>query len=74
MRASDGGTSRGLNNERDKMHSKLRTLEAEIKLLENNIGFFAGTKSSFVAEVEQKIEKAKVERDELVAKIKLLKD
>lgn len=75
MRDGDNkGGGHALSSERDKLAFKLRSLEADIKLLENNIGFFSGSKSSasLMADVQHKIDKARAEREELLAKIKVL--
>lgn len=63
-----------LRNERDKLFNRLRQLESDIALWENNIGFFARTKNAeaMIQEVERKIKKAKEEIILLEEKIKLI--
>lgn len=66
------GTSRGNNKmrfERDKYVGKLKQLESDLILLNNNIGFFANTKNaeSLIEDVNRKIEDTK-------EKIKFLKE
>lgn len=75
--AMRGGDNRGggrTNTEHDKLFARMRSLEADITLLENNIGFFGKSKNAaaLVADVERKIEKARAELAEIVAKIKIL--
>lgn len=70
--ASFSESSRGQNKmrfERDKYMSKLKQLENDLVLLDNNIGFFAKSKNaeSLIEDVKQKIEQTK-------EKIELLKD
>lgn len=61
-------------SERDRLIQKIKTVESEILTLENNIGFFAHSKNaeSLVAEVNNKIKKAKDDIIELKLKIKIL--
>lgn len=63
-----------IRQERDKLFNKLRQVESDIALWENNIGFFAKTKNaeSMIQEVERKIAKAKEEITVLEEKIKLI--
>ncbi len=63
-----------MRGERDRLYNKVKQLEAEIALLENNIGFFSNSKNAeaMVADVRRKIEKAKQEREMAVEKIKLI--
>ena len=54
---------RRLRSERERLYNKVRQLEQEIGLLENNIGFFAKSKNAeaLVADVRAKIERAREE-------------
>ncbi|MDE7123802.1 MAG: hypothetical protein K2N93_05810, partial [Alistipes sp.] len=54
--------------------NKVRQLEQEIALLENNIGFFARSKNAeaLVADVRAKIDRARDEMQSLVEKVKIL--
>jgi hypothetical protein len=58
--ASDKG-NRAMRSEREKLVFKLRQLESDIALWENNIGFFAKSKNAdtMIAEVNSKIAKAR---------------
>lgn len=63
-----------LRTERDKLYNKVRQLEQEIALLENNIGFFSKSKGaeSLIADVKEKTERAKRELAETIEKVKLI--
>ncbi len=63
-----------LRTERDRLYNKVRQLEQDIATLENNIGFFSKSKGAetLIADVQQKIERAKRELAEAVEKIKLI--
>jgi tRNA/tmRNA/rRNA uracil-C5-methylase (TrmA/RlmC/RlmD family) len=66
--------SRKVRNERDKFFTKIKQLESDIVLWENNIGFF--TKSSnadtMIREVEEKIENAKKMIKTLEEKVRMI--
>ena len=70
------GGERRLRSEREKLYNRVRQLEQEVATLENNIGFFSKSKGaeSFIAEVEEKIAKAKRDIADTIAKIKLIDD
>jgi len=72
MDASDDG--RRLSRERNYLSNKLRTLQEEITVWENNIGFFSSSKQSnkLKEDFEKKIEKAKRELEILKGKIKAI--
>ena len=63
-----------LRSERERLYNKVKQLEADIALLENNIGFFAHSKNaeSMINDVRVKIEKAKAEMAETIEKVKLI--
>lgn len=69
----EGGQKR-LQSEREKLYNKVRQLEQEIQLLENNIGFFANSKSaeSLIAGVREKIERAKQEMASTIEKVRMI--
>jgi hypothetical protein len=60
--------------ERDKYISKLKQLENDIVVWENNIGFFAKSKNaeSMIADVQRKIQQGKDEIKFLEEKIRLI--
>jgi hypothetical protein len=63
-----------LRNEREKLYNKVRQMEQDIALLENNIGFFSKSKNAeaLIADVREKIERSKREMGEIIEKIKLI--
>ena len=65
---------RRLRTERERLYNKVRQLEQEIALLENNIGFFAKSKNAeaLVADVRAKIDRAREEMAAAVEKVKLI--
>ena len=65
-----------LKVEREKLALKLKQVESDIVLLENNIGFFAKSKNaeSVIYDVKHKIEKAKELAEELKEKLRLMDD
>ncbi|MFI3291904.1 MAG: DUF349 domain-containing protein [Rikenellaceae bacterium] len=69
-----GAGDNRMRGERDRMLGKVKQLESEIALLENNIGFFSKSKGAeaLIADVNRKIEKARQEKADIIAKIKLI--
>ena len=63
-----------MRSERERLYNKVRQLEQDIALLENNIGFFSKSKGAeaMIAEVQQKIERAKRELSEAIEKVKMI--
>ena len=63
-----------LRSERERLYNKVKQLEADIALLENNIGFFSHSKGaeSMINDVRAKIAKAKAEMAEAIEKVKLI--
>ncbi len=66
--------SRSVHNERERLYNKVKQMEADINLLENNIGFFAKSKNAeaMIRDVNAKIDKLKEEKALLVEKIDLI--
>jgi len=66
--------SRKVRNERDKFFTKIKQLEGDIVLWENNIGFFAKSTNAdtMIREVEEKIESAKKMIKTLEEKVKMI--
>ncbi len=66
--------NRRISGERDKLANKLKQLETDIGLLENNIGFFANTKNaeSMIKEVQDKIDNARNEMKLIEKKINVI--
>ena len=71
--AGTGATGR-LRHEREKLYGKVRQLESDIATLENNIGFFGHSKNAeaMIADVRDKIVKAKEEMAATIEKINLI--
>ena len=69
-----GAGDRRLRSERERLYNKVRQLEQEIALLENNIGFFAKSKNAeaLVADVRAKIDRAREEMAATVEKVRLI--
>lgn len=63
-----------LRFERDRLYNKVKQLESEIALLENNIGFFANSKNaeSMIRDVKDKIERTREEMAATIEKINLI--
>jgi len=66
--------SRKVRNERDKFFTKIKQLESDIVLWENNIGFFAKSTNAdtMIREVEDKIENAKKMIKTLEEKVRMI--
>lgn len=66
--------SKKLRNEREKFYAKIKQLENDIVLWENNIGFFAKSSNAdtMIKEVEEKIENAKKMIKTLEEKVKMI--
>jgi hypothetical protein len=70
---------RGLSKvrqEREKYMAKLKQLETDLILLDNNIGFFANSKNAqaLIADVNQKIEDTREKIEQLKDKIRIIDD
>jgi len=72
--ASEGGNDRRMRHERERLYNKFKQLEADVALLENNIGFFAKSKNAeaMIRDVNEKIARSKEEMATLVEKINLI--
>ncbi|MCC8062288.1 MAG: DUF349 domain-containing protein, partial [Rikenellaceae bacterium] len=68
------GGSRRLGQERDRLYNKIRQIEGDIQIWENNIGFFARSKNAeaLMKEVQNKIARAKEQINTLIEKIRLI--
>jgi hypothetical protein len=74
MMKSGPEANRRLSKERMALSTKMKHLQDDIALWENNIGFFANSKQAnkLKLEFEHKIERAKKELEEIKAKMKVL--
>ena len=63
-----------LRSEREKLYNKVRQMEQDIALLENNIGFFSKSKNAeaLIADVREKIERTKRDMADAIEKIRLI--
>lgn len=63
-----------LRTERDRLYGRVRQLEQEIALLENNVGFFSRSKNAeaMVAEVRNKIERVREELRATIEKVRII--
>ena len=63
-----------LRSERDRLYGKVRQMEQDIALLENNIGFFSKSKNAeaMVADIREKIDRAKRELQDTVEKVRMI--
>ena len=70
----EGNADRRVRHERDRLYNKLKQVEADIALLENNIGFFAKSKNAeaMIRDVNAKIEKLKEEMAVIIEKINVI--
>lgn len=71
---SNPRAARKVRNEREKFYTKIKQLEGDIVLWENNIGFFAKSSNAetMIKEVEEKIAEAKRNIKILEEKVKLI--
>ncbi len=69
----EGGT-RKLNQERERLYNKIRQIEGDIQIWENNIGFFAKSKNAeaLMKEVQNKIARAKEQIATMTEKIRMI--
>ena len=73
-RVSTMKSSGQLRSERERLFNKVRQMEQDIALLENNIGFFSKSMNAeaLIADVREKIERTKRDMAELIEKIRLI--
>ena len=71
---SNPRAARKVQNEREKFYSKIKQLESDIVLWENNIGFFAKSTNAdkMIMEVQEKIADARKNIKVLEEKVKLI--
>ena len=67
-------SDRRVRSERERLYNKVRQLEQDIALLENNIGFFSKSKNAdtMIADIRDKIAKAKQELQLTIEKVQLI--
>ncbi len=69
-----GAGDKRIRQERDKLYNKVRQMESEIALLENNIGFFSKSSNAeaMIRDVKEKIARTKADMNAAIEKIKLI--
>ena len=74
LQGMKGSGDKRLRNERERLFNKVRQMEQDIALLENNIGFFSKSKNAdaMISEIRDKIAKAKQELQLSIEKIHLI--
>ena len=63
-----------LRSERERLYNKVRQLEQDIALLENNVGFFSKSKNAeaVVADIREKIAASKQQLQDLIEKVRMI--
>jgi predicted DNA-binding protein YlxM (UPF0122 family) len=74
MQGIKGAGDKRLRSERERLYNKVRQMEQDIALLENNIGFFSKSKNAdaMIADIKEKIAKAKRELQDTIEKVRLI--
>ena len=74
LQGMKSGAEKRMRSERERLYNKVRQMEQDIALLENNIGFFSKSKNAdaMIADIRDKIAKAKQELQLTIEKINLI--
>lgn len=74
LQSMKGSGDKRLRSERERLYNKVRQMEQDIALLENNIGFFSKSKNAeaMIADIREKIAKAKRELQDTIEKVRLI--
>ena len=74
LQGMKGSDDKRLRNERERLYNKVRQMEQDIALLENNIGFFSKSKNAevMIADIREKIAKSKQELQDTIEKVRLI--
>ena len=74
LQSMKGAGDKRMRNERERLYNKVRQMEQDIALLENNIGFFSKSKNAeaMIADIRAKIAKSKRELQDTIEKIHLI--
>ena len=74
LQGMKGSGDKRLRNERERLFNKVRQMEQDIALLENNIGFFSKSKNAeaMIADIREKIANSKRELQTTIEKIQLI--
>jgi exonuclease VII small subunit len=74
LQSMKGAGDKRMKNERERLYNKVRQMEQDIALLENNIGFFSKSKNAdaMIADIREKIAKARQELQLTIEKVQLI--
>ena len=74
LQSMKGANDKRMKNERERLYNKVRQMEQDIALLENNIGFFSKSKNAdaMIADIREKIAKAKQELQLTIEKVRMI--
>ena len=74
LQSMKGAGDKRMKNERERLYNKVRQMEQDIALLENNIGFFSKSKNAdaMIADIREKIAKAKQELQLTIEKVRMI--
>ena len=74
LQSMKGAGDKRMRNERERLYNKVRQMEQDIALLENNIGFFSKSKNAeaMIADIREKIAKAKQELQLTIEKVRMI--
>jgi hypothetical protein len=74
LQGMKGTGDKRLKNERERLYNKVRQMEQDIALLENNIGFFSKSKNAdaMIADIREKIAKSKQELQLTIEKVRMI--
>ena len=74
LQGMKGTGDKRMKSERERLFNKVRQMEQDIALLENNIGFFSKSKNAeaMIADIREKIAKSKQELKDTIEKIRLI--
>ena len=74
LQGMKGTGDKRMKSERERLFNKVRQMEQDIALLENNIGFFSKSKNAeaMIADIREKIAKSKQELKDTIEKVRLI--
>ena len=74
LQSMKGAGDKRMKSERERLYNKVRQMEQDIALLENNIGFFSKSKNAeaMIADIREKIAKSKQELQDTIEKVRLI--
>ena len=74
LQGMKGAGDKRMKSERERLFNKVRQMEQDIAMLENNIGFFSKSKNAeaMIADIREKIAKSKQELKDTIEKVRLI--